>query len=66
MLSVEIVGLIDFLHIETFCFNEGLVVKYNEYANKLGIHPSIIIGRLQNEKIVDYTFLHELKENINI
>ena len=35
-------------------------------ANKLGVHPSIIVGRLQNEKIIDYTFLHELKENINI
>ena len=35
-------------------------------ANKLGIHPSIILGRLQNEKFVDYSFLHGLKENINI
>lgn len=36
------------------------------YSKELQIHPSIIVGRLQYEKIISYTAFKELKENIKI
>ena len=34
-----------------------------KYARELGISPGIIVGRLQKEKIIEYSYLNELKQN---
>jgi HTH-type transcriptional regulator/antitoxin HigA len=40
--------------------------KIKEIAEKLNIHPSIIVGRLQFDKIIKYNEFSDLKENIFI
>lgn len=37
-----------------------------EWGEKIGVHPSIIVGRLQYEKEVAYNKFSSLKENINL
>jgi len=31
------------------------------FADKIGIHPGIVVGRLQHEKIIPYSWMNELK-----
>lgn len=37
-----------------------------KFADKLGINPSLVVGRLQREKIVQYNELNELKTSYSI
>ena len=36
------------------------------FADSLGIHPGIVVGRLQHEGIINHTWMNELKENLGI
>lgn len=44
-------------------FDKDSIIRFSE---KIAIHPSIVLGRLQKEKYVDYTQLYELKIKYNI
>ena len=37
-----------------------------DFAKQIGIHPSIVLGRLQKEHIVDYRQFHDLKLKYSI
>ena len=34
-----------------------------EFAQKLGIHPGIVVGRMQHERVIPYTHMNALKEH---
>lgn len=36
------------------------------FSKDLGIHPSILLGRLQKDKIVPYSYFHELKTQYSV
>lgn len=44
-------------------FNESTIL---EFAKTLEIHPSILVGRLQNDKYVDYHEFNNLKSSYNV
>ena len=35
------------------------------FSQKLGIHPAIVVGRLQHEKMILISWMNDLKESIN-
>lgn len=37
-----------------------------DFANKIGIAPGIVVGRLQKERCITYNMLNELKEQYEI
>lgn len=49
--------------LENYSISEATV---KHFSNKIGVHPGIVVGRLQNDKIIDYSVLNHLKENYNI
>lgn len=44
-------------------FSKNEIVSF---SSDLGIHPSILLGRLQKDEIVPYSYLHELKIQYSI
>jgi len=42
----------------------GLKVKVDviAFAQRIGIHPGIVVGRLQHEEIIDQSWMHDLKD----
>lgn len=36
----------------------------NQFSQKIGIHPGIVVGRLQHEGLIDQSWMNELKVNI--
>lgn len=52
---------------ETFISTENFDGESIEhFAEKIGIHPSIVVGRLQREKFISYTQFSDMKINYNI
>ncbi len=60
-----------------FFINEDLYKDFNEkedytkdsivrFSESLGIHPSILLGRLQKDEKVDYSYLYELKTKYSV
>lgn len=43
-------------------FNEKDII---EFSKKIGIHPGIVVGRLQYEKLIAFSSFNKLKENIH-
>lgn len=44
---------------DRFVFNEAAIVAF---AESIGIHPGIVVGRLQKERLVRYDQMHHLKQ----
>ena len=42
------------------------LVSVRDFANKVGIAPGIVVGRLQKERCITYNMLNELKEQFEI
>jgi HTH-type transcriptional regulator/antitoxin HigA len=40
--------------------------KVNEFAASLGIHPGIVVGRLQHDGAIDQTWMNDLKECLTL
>ena len=37
-----------------------------DFADRLNIHPGIVVGRLQHEGIIDYRWFNELKQSLPV
>ena len=46
--------------------NEFSVYSVSEFAKRIGIHPGIVVGRLQKENIIDFSHLNGLKQQYTI
>ncbi|HHP7232525.1 MAG TPA: HigA family addiction module antitoxin [Xenococcaceae cyanobacterium] len=40
--------------------------QVHNFAKQLGIHPGIVVGRLQHDKIISQTWMNGLKEKLNV
>jgi hypothetical protein len=49
--------------IEREDFTKDAIVQF---SGSLGIHPSILLGRLRNDKMVEYSYLYELKTKYSV
>lgn len=38
-------------------------VSVNSFAEKIGIHPGIVVGRLQHDKVIDPSWMNDLKDS---
>ena len=38
--------------------NKFSVYSVSEFAKRIGIHPGIVVGRLQKENIIDFNRIH--------
>src|SRR5574344_863218 len=45
------------------CFTEKDIT---EFSKKIGIHPGIVVGRLQHEKLIEFSSLNNLKDNLHL
>jgi HTH-type transcriptional regulator / antitoxin HigA len=35
------------------------------FANRIGVSPGIVVGRLQHDRLLQFTHMHDLKRRLN-